>query len=211
MTHALSSLCYWLTLIIIAWKTHMHHSLKCSWWKNKGHTSTLTVPGCLASPSVLCVGFPRTLAQARALNNLFQLDLVISLNIPYETLRERLNDRWIHPTSGRVYNMGFNPPRVQVSKVSNWQCSPSAQNALLGIYIFSATSLILWRTILSFQFLPQRICVSVLCSWQGVNIWLVKMRDCNKMKDKSLSHPHAQQQQQQHPCCSLFHWFKSTI
>ncbi|KAG8003188.1 Adenylate kinase 4 [Nibea albiflora] len=58
-------------------------------------------------------GFPRTLAQAEALNSLHQLDLVISLNIPYETLRERLSDRWIHPASGRVYNMGFNPPRVQ--------------------------------------------------------------------------------------------------
>ncbi|KAF0041899.1 hypothetical protein F2P81_005431 [Scophthalmus maximus] len=58
-------------------------------------------------------GFPRTQSQALALNNLYQLDLVISLNIPYETLRERLSDRWVHPASGRVYNMGFNPPRVQ--------------------------------------------------------------------------------------------------
>ncbi|XP_036971255.1 adenylate kinase 4, mitochondrial isoform X2 [Acanthopagrus latus] len=58
-------------------------------------------------------GFPRTLSQAQALNNLCQLDLVISLNIPYETLRERLSDRWIHPASGRVYNMGFNPPQVK--------------------------------------------------------------------------------------------------
>lgn len=59
-------------------------------------------------------GFPRTLTQAKELNTLFQLDLVISLNIPYETLKDRLNDRWIHPGSGRVYNMGFNPPQVQV-------------------------------------------------------------------------------------------------
>ena len=66
-------------------------------------------------PLLFCSGFPRTLAQAQALNNLCQLDLVISLNIPYETLRERLSDRWIHPASGRVYNMGFNPPRVKVT------------------------------------------------------------------------------------------------
>uniref|UniRef100_A0A3B3D7E4 Adenylate kinase 3 n=1 Tax=Oryzias melastigma TaxID=30732 RepID=A0A3B3D7E4_ORYME len=58
-------------------------------------------------------GFPRTLTQAQVLNNLYQLDLVISLNIPYETLKDRLSDRWIHPASGRVYNMSFNPPRVQ--------------------------------------------------------------------------------------------------
>ncbi|XP_029938284.1 adenylate kinase 4, mitochondrial [Salarias fasciatus] len=67
----------------------------------------------LSGHSWLLDGFPRTLAQAVALNNLYQLDLVISLNIPYETLRERLSDRWIHPASGRVYNMGFNPPREQ--------------------------------------------------------------------------------------------------
>ncbi|CDQ93444.1 unnamed protein product [Oncorhynchus mykiss] len=58
-------------------------------------------------------GFPCTLAQAKALNSTCDLDLVISLNIPYETLKDRLSDRWIHPASGRVYNRGFNPPRVQ--------------------------------------------------------------------------------------------------
>ncbi|XP_062854108.1 adenylate kinase 4, mitochondrial isoform X2 [Trichomycterus rosablanca] len=58
-------------------------------------------------------GFPRTLAQAKALNSSCELDLVISLNIPLETLKERLRHRWIHPASGRVYNMYFNPPRVQ--------------------------------------------------------------------------------------------------
>ncbi|XP_036971254.1 adenylate kinase 4, mitochondrial isoform X1 [Acanthopagrus latus] len=67
----------------------------------------------LMGHSWLLDGFPRTLSQAQALNNLCQLDLVISLNIPYETLRERLSDRWIHPASGRVYNMGFNPPQVK--------------------------------------------------------------------------------------------------
>ncbi|KAK9519591.1 hypothetical protein VZT92_022310 [Zoarces viviparus] len=67
----------------------------------------------LIDHSWLLDGFPRTLSQAQAMNNLCQLDLVISLNIPFETLRERLSERLIHPASGRVYNMGFNPPRVQ--------------------------------------------------------------------------------------------------
>ncbi|KPP76196.1 adenylate kinase 4, mitochondrial-like [Scleropages formosus] len=57
-------------------------------------------------------GFPRTVAQATALNNICDLDVVISLNVPFETLKERLSDRWIHPASGRVYNMEFNPPQV---------------------------------------------------------------------------------------------------
>ncbi|XP_059922319.1 adenylate kinase 4, mitochondrial isoform X1 [Gadus macrocephalus] len=67
----------------------------------------------LTGHSWLLDGFPRTIAQAKALNDIFQMDLVISLNIPFETLRERVSDRWIHPASGRVYNMGFNPPQVQ--------------------------------------------------------------------------------------------------
>ncbi|XP_030647128.1 adenylate kinase 4, mitochondrial [Chanos chanos] len=58
-------------------------------------------------------GFPRTLIQAKALNSSCDLDMVISLNIPLETLKERLSHRWIHPASGRVYNMVFNPPRIQ--------------------------------------------------------------------------------------------------
>lgn len=61
----------------------------------------------------LLEGYPRTLGQARALNESYQLDMVISLNIPFTTLKERLSDKWIHPASGRVYNMSFNPPRVE--------------------------------------------------------------------------------------------------
>lgn len=67
------------------------------------------------SVSSFPLGFPRTLAQAKALNSTCELDIVISLNIPLETLKERLRHRWIHPASGRVYNMFFNPPRVQVN------------------------------------------------------------------------------------------------
>ncbi|XP_064310957.1 adenylate kinase 4, mitochondrial isoform X3 [Phalacrocorax carbo] len=58
-------------------------------------------------------GFPRTLGQAEALDRICKLDLVISLNIPFETLKDRLSARWVHPASGRVYNMDFNPPHVQ--------------------------------------------------------------------------------------------------
>lgn len=37
--YSMSSLCYWLTMIIITSKIHMQHNLKCSVLKNKGHTS----------------------------------------------------------------------------------------------------------------------------------------------------------------------------
>lgn len=79
----------------------------------------------------LLVGFPRTLVQAQALNRLVQLDLVIILNIPYATLTERLSHRWIHPPSGRVYNMGFNPPQVQVSLLFNVVVGPLGPLLLL--------------------------------------------------------------------------------
>ncbi|XP_073935984.1 adenylate kinase 4, mitochondrial isoform X3 [Castor canadensis] len=57
-------------------------------------------------------GFPRTLVQAEALDKICDVDLVVSLNIPFETLKDRLSRRWIHPPSGRVYNLDFNPPHV---------------------------------------------------------------------------------------------------
>lgn len=46
-------------------------------------------------------GFPRTLAQAEALDRNCDVDLVVSLNIPFETLKNRLSRRWIHPSSVR--------------------------------------------------------------------------------------------------------------
>ncbi|XP_033855815.1 adenylate kinase 4, mitochondrial-like isoform X2 [Acipenser ruthenus] len=62
--------------------------------------------------SWLLDGFPRTLVQAEALNSTCDVDVVISLNVPFETLKERLSTRWVHPTSGRMYNMEFNPPHI---------------------------------------------------------------------------------------------------
>ncbi|XP_052570177.1 adenylate kinase 4, mitochondrial-like [Peromyscus californicus insignis] len=59
-------------------------------------------------------GFPRTLVQAEALDRICDVDLVVSLrHIPFETLKDRLSQQWVHPSSGRVYNLDFNPPQVQ--------------------------------------------------------------------------------------------------
>ncbi|NWY31689.1 KAD4 kinase, partial [Pheucticus melanocephalus] len=80
-------------------------------------SGTALAPSCCfpAAHSRSCArpGFPRTLGQAQALDGICQLDLVISLNIPFETLKDRLSARWVHPASGRVYNMDFNPPQSQ--------------------------------------------------------------------------------------------------
>jgi len=62
--------------------------------------------------SMLLDGFPRTLEQAKALDKVMEVDLVINLDIPTETIVERISDRWIHPASGRVYSYSYRPPKV---------------------------------------------------------------------------------------------------
>lgn len=69
-------------------------------------------------PSIyLCVlaGFPRTVAQAEALDAVCNVDSVVNLDVPFQTIRERLTSRWVHLPSGRVYNIDFNPPKKPVS------------------------------------------------------------------------------------------------
>ncbi|KAL7467784.1 hypothetical protein ACHAXS_008024, partial [Conticribra weissflogii] len=63
--------------------------------------------------SLLLDGFPRTMEQAVALDKNLDVDLVINLCIPNETIIERISDRWIHPASGRVYNYSYKPPKVK--------------------------------------------------------------------------------------------------
>jgi nucleoside-triphosphate--adenylate kinase len=63
--------------------------------------------------SLLLDGFPRTLGQAVALERVTHIDVVINLQIPTETIVNRIADRWIHPASGRVYSYSYQPPRVE--------------------------------------------------------------------------------------------------
>lgn len=72
------------------------------------------------SSSWLLDGFPRTLSQSKALEDkrIF-VDRVINLNVPFDVIINRLKHRWVHPPSGRVYNMEFNPPKSAV-KISNF-------------------------------------------------------------------------------------------
>jgi nucleoside-triphosphate--adenylate kinase len=57
-------------------------------------------------------GFPRTQPQAEALQAETPVNVVVNLDVPFETIIDRIKDRWIHPGSGRVYNLIFNPPKV---------------------------------------------------------------------------------------------------
>lgn len=57
-------------------------------------------------------GFPRTIPQAEALrNNHIHLDYVIEIKAPDDELIKRLSGRRVHPGSGRVYHVLYNPPQ----------------------------------------------------------------------------------------------------
>lgn len=58
-------------------------------------------------------GFPRTLPQAEAIQALgIPIDYIIEIHVPDEEIIKRLSGRRIHPRSGRVYNLAYNPPRI---------------------------------------------------------------------------------------------------
>ena len=63
-------------------------------------------------------GFPRTLAQAEALEVLMKdmgiaLDKVISLNVPDELIVGRVTGRKVCPACGASFHVEFNPPKVE--------------------------------------------------------------------------------------------------
>ncbi|MBM93126.1 MAG: adenylate kinase [Legionellales bacterium] len=57
-------------------------------------------------------GFPRTLEQAQALSLLsIQMDAVIALKVDDSVIVDRLSGRRLHPPSGRVYHIHYQPPQ----------------------------------------------------------------------------------------------------
>jgi len=64
------------------------------------------------SGSFLLDGFPRTPGQAAVLAEHVDIETVIDLDVPFDVIMDRLTSRWTHLASGRVYNTGFNPPKV---------------------------------------------------------------------------------------------------
>ena len=58
-------------------------------------------------------GFPRTIAQADALREAgVDIDAVVELDVDDEQIIRRMSGRRVHPASGRVYHVEFNPPEV---------------------------------------------------------------------------------------------------
>lgn len=58
-------------------------------------------------------GFPRTIPQADALKHAdIGLDFVIEIDVPEDSIIERVTGRRVHPASGRSYHVTFNPPKT---------------------------------------------------------------------------------------------------
>ena len=63
-------------------------------------------------------GFPRTLPQAHGLNKLLEdinleLTSVVVISVEDEQIIKRMGGRRVHPESGRVYHVDFNPPKIE--------------------------------------------------------------------------------------------------
>jgi adenylate kinase len=58
-------------------------------------------------------GFPRTLPQAEALKAAgLVIDYVLEIDVPDESIIERMSGRRVHLPSGRTYHVKYNPPKV---------------------------------------------------------------------------------------------------
>ena len=66
-----------------------------------------------ADASFILDGFPRTAQQARQVDALLPMNLVVHIVTPTEIIIDRIKNRWVHAPSGRVYNTTFNPPKVE--------------------------------------------------------------------------------------------------
>lgn len=82
--------------------------------------------------AIFFTGYPRTLPQAEALWSAYPLDMVINLTVPFDVIIDRVKSRWIHLSSGRVYNVGFNEPKIPVS-IKNYKYE--SNNSLFQIYL----------------------------------------------------------------------------
>jgi len=70
-----------------------------------------------AHRGILLDGFPRTVAQARALDDELEaegrsLRVALYLEVPFDMLVERAAERWTCRTCGTTYNYRINPPRA---------------------------------------------------------------------------------------------------
>ncbi|MCJ1306535.1 hypothetical protein MMC25_000178 [Agyrium rufum] len=84
-------------------------------WVSKTTSMSDTVPAKPSdepSASFILDGFPRIASQAASLDALIPINLVVSLNTPFDIVLARIASRWVHEPSGRIYNTEFHPPKT---------------------------------------------------------------------------------------------------
>ena len=68
--------------------------------------------------TILLDGFPRNITQAEALDEGMQkrdnkIDKVININVPEDVIIERISGRRVNVSTGKVYHIKYNPPKVE--------------------------------------------------------------------------------------------------
>lgn len=59
-------------------------------------------------------GFPRTIPQAEAMKDAgVSVDYCIEFDVPDDVIVDRMGGRRVHPGSGRVYHVVYNPPKLE--------------------------------------------------------------------------------------------------
>ena len=71
-----------------------------------------------AGKGVIFDGFPRTLEQARALDNMLEelgskVDVVLNIVVPFEEIKKRMANRRTCSNCKEIYSLDFNPPKVE--------------------------------------------------------------------------------------------------
>ena len=98
-------------------------------------------------------GFPRTIAQAEALEKMTELDAVVNFEISNEDVIKRISGRRLCPSTGRSYNIFFNPPKVEGKDdetgedlIQREDDKPEAVMHRLEVYAAQTEPLINWYT-----------------------------------------------------------------
>jgi adenylate kinase len=89
--------------------------------------------------NVILDGFPRTVAQAEALDKMLaelgkKVDAVILFDVPDEVVIERLSGRRIDPKTGKVYHIKYNPPPPGVEVIQREDDKPEVIKKRLEVY-----------------------------------------------------------------------------
>src|SRR5699024_3399577 len=61
---------------------------------------------------VILDGFPRTIPQAEALDQVAKIDCALLVDVPYEVIEKRMTGRRVCLRCGATYHVDANPPRI---------------------------------------------------------------------------------------------------